>query len=104
MVYNQMNKVVMHQEPRQISETYPGFGPGQYHTFYKYDAQGRVIIRGIERGLVASRASIQQSVDAQSYHWEERSTATGSFEGYTNRSIPQNYSDFDVMEVNYYDD
>ncbi|SEK63850.1 DUF6443 domain-containing protein [Parapedobacter koreensis] len=105
-VYLPSGKVLLHQDARQVSETIPGFTPGQYHTFYKYDRQGRLALSGIERNRVYNRQQIQDIVDAQTLFWEDRSTATGNVHGYTNVSIPQGAAsgDMDVTLVNYYDD
>ncbi|WP_177181282.1 DUF6443 domain-containing protein [Parapedobacter koreensis] len=103
-VHSPAGWLVFHQDARQRLETVSGFTPGQYHTFHKYDGQGRLVLKGVERNRVLDRASIQGLVDGHAYQWEERSTATGSFHGYTNRAIPQNTVDMDVLEVHYYDD
>ncbi|SEK54599.1 DUF6443 domain-containing protein [Parapedobacter koreensis] len=103
-VYNPAGWVIFHQDARQQSETISGFTPGQYHTFHKYDGQGRLVIKGVERNRVLDRVSIQGLVDAQPQQWEGRSTASGHFHGYTNQVIPQNTGDMDALEVYYYDD
>ncbi|MEC3882074.1 DUF6443 domain-containing protein, partial [Parapedobacter sp. 10938] len=105
-VYNPAGMLVFHQDARQASETYPGFTPGQYNTFYKYDRQGRVILQGVERNRSWTREQIQNHVNTQPPYWEDRTTAAGNFHGYTNLAQPQGAApgDRDVMEANYYDD
>jgi hypothetical protein len=103
-IYNPMDWVIFHQDARQETETIPGFMPGQYHTFHKYDSQGRLIIKGIERNCVWDRISIQNAIKTQTHQWESRKTGTGTFEGYTNLAIPTNTLDIEVQEVYYYDD
>jgi len=105
-IYSPFDQLIFHQDARQKTETIPGFTPGQYNTFYKYDGQGRVIMVGLERNRVWTRYQIQEYIDGFDYFWEERSTASGNFHGYTNRSNPQGAAagDRDVMVVNYYDD
>ena len=104
-VYNPMGWLVYHQDGRQASETITGFSPGQYHTFYKYDGIGRVIMKGVERNRTWTRAQIQYHVDTTGIYWEERSEASGNMHGYTNRSNPWGAvsGDMDVLEVHYYD-
>ncbi|MFC7526825.1 DUF6443 domain-containing protein [Parapedobacter sp. GCM10030251] len=104
-VYNPMGWLVYHQDGRQASETIAGFTPGQYHTFYKYDGIGRVIMKGVERNRTWTRAQIQYHVDTTGIYWEERSEASGNMHGYTNRSNPWGAvaGDMDVLEVHYYD-
>lgn len=102
--YNRSGRLVLHQDSRQVLETYPGFSPGQYHTFYKYDAQGRLVIRGVERNRSMTRDEIEGILNSWVHQWENRSTAIGNMHGYTNNCIPQDAGDVDVLEVNYYDD
>ncbi|SEN52657.1 YD repeat-containing protein [bacterium A37T11] len=104
-IYNPLDQIVFSQDSRQQTETIPGFTPGQYHNFYKYDGMGRVIMKGMEKNQVWDALQIQDFVNTATYLWEERSTATGNLHGYSNRSIPWGAEpgDLDVMEVNYYD-
>src|SRR5690606_35104718 len=103
-IYNNADWLVFHQEARQHGSTaYDDFGPGPYHTFYKYDANGRVIMKGVEKGRTGDRETIQGYFPGHTYQWETRSTAGGHLHGYTNLAIPSNTATMDVLEVNYYD-
>ena len=102
-VYSPAGDLIFHQDPRQQSETVSGFTPGQYHTFYKYDSQGRVILKGVERNRSWNREQIQNHVNTQPPYWEDR-LASGGYHGYTNVSQPQGVNDMYLLEANYYDD
>jgi RHS repeat-associated protein len=102
-IYNPMDWVIFHQDARQETETIPGFTPGQYHTFHKYDSQGRLVIKGIERNRVWDRISIQNAIKTQTHQWEKRDLGVGNLHGYTNLAIPTNAVDMEVQEVYYYD-
>lgn len=105
LVYNLLNQVVFHQDARQQTESIPGFTPGAYHSFTKYDGQGRVIIKGIEKNRTLNQQQLQWYIETQAtYLWENRSSLSDNFHGYSNLSMPSNLEDMDVMQVNYYDD
>jgi RHS repeat-associated protein len=76
-----------------------------YWQWIKYDALGRKIQSGIQRGNgVINRAALQTAFDLMTTEtYEERGT---TLLGYTNRSFPNGYQivDADVMQVIYYDD
>jgi RHS repeat-associated protein len=103
-VYNRLDKLVFHQDSRQQAEIISGFTPGQYHTFSKYDAMGRLVLSGVERNRVWNRSQIQELFASQVNNWETRSDLAGNMHGYTNQSMPGNAIDMDVQIANYYDD
>jgi len=98
LIYNKLDQVVFTQDAVQaVAVT-----PGPYRSFIKYDALGRVIMTGVEKGHTQTRAFIQNIVDTQPILWESRDNA--GFQGYTNVSNPMNNPQFEVHTVNYYDD
>ncbi|MEC3878683.1 DUF6443 domain-containing protein, partial [Parapedobacter sp. 10938] len=103
-IYNGLDQVVFHQDSRQQDETYPGFGPGPYHWFQKYDVHGRVVMRGVEKNHTAAYSTLAAAVGGASVQWEGRSSASGNLHGYTKTSLPNTVANLDVLEVHYYDD
>jgi RHS repeat-associated protein len=76
-----------------------------YWQWVKYDALGRKIQSGIQKGNgIINRAALQTAFDGMTTEtYEERGS---TLLGYTNRSFPIGYeiADADVMQVIYYDD
>jgi RHS repeat-associated protein len=76
-----------------------------YWQWVKYDALGRKIQSGIQKGNgIINRAALQTAFDGMTTEtYEERGS---TLLGYTNRSFPVGYeiADADVKIVNYYDD
>lgn len=105
--YNPMDLMVIYMNGRDSLESYTDFPKElnkRYQHFYKYDAFGRLVMSGIDKSRVATQAEIETLISQQTViQSEERSTATGNIHGYTNRAIPLASSNFDFMEVNYYD-
>ncbi|MGK9126705.1 DUF6443 domain-containing protein [Olivibacter sp. SA151] len=103
MIYNAMDQLVIHQDGNKAADG------AIYHIFYKYDALGRLVMKGTQKNGDLPWWDTQHAANGQSYpnHWEAPSTASGSVEGYTNRSMPilptTTPAQYEVMEVNYYD-
>jgi len=93
-VYNNNDQVVFTRDAEQVAR-------GEW-SFTKYDAQGRVILTGIEKGHTGDdQSSLQSALSSFTGPlWEQRGTA---MEGYTNNTIPQNTGNITVQAVNYYD-
>ncbi|PWG77891.1 sugar-binding protein, partial [Pararcticibacter amylolyticus] len=89
-VYNTIDQAVLTQDPKQAQN-------GKW-TFTKYDGLGRVVMSG-EYASSVSRASLQTTVNAQAFNWENYVGGTAG-EGYTNQSFPTSSTPF---TVNYYD-
>lgn len=98
-VYNELDQVVMTQDPRQ-RET-------NIWVWVKYDGHGRTVMSGTLTNT-ADRATIQgyflSFLDDKQF--EERSTAGGNLYGYTSRSFPSaiTINSNDVKRVYYFDD
>jgi RHS repeat-associated protein len=104
ITYNRLDLPAISWDANQQTQTIPGFGPGAYHSFVKYDALGRVIMSGVEKGRSLDRAGVQSALDNNlygQYSWELPDNTAPH--GYTNRCIPQNDFNCDVQVVNYYD-
>src|SRR5215217_1832221 len=101
LIYNKLDQIALTQDPEQ-AKTSPS--PFPYVSFVKYDALGRVIMTGVERGYTGTRQSIQDVFDTwgQIVLWENRDPA--GWHGYTNVAVPYGQSTMDVHVVNYYDD
>ncbi len=103
MIYNSQGLTVIHQDGQKAADG------ADYNLFYKYDGQGRLVMKGTQKNGVIPWWETQHAVDGQAFptHWEERSTATGNLHGYTNRSMPilptATPVKYEIMEVNYYD-
>jgi RHS repeat-associated protein len=95
MVYNKNDQVVFTRDAEQLKR--------EEWSFTKYDAFGRVVMTGVERGHVGDNHDyLQQALaDFTGPMWEERGSV---MEGYTNNTIPQNTDNLTVLQVNYYDD
>ncbi|WP_343539619.1 DUF6443 domain-containing protein [Sphingobacterium thalpophilum] len=95
LVYNKNDQVVFTRDAEQLKR--------EEWSFTKYDAFGRVVMTGIEKGHVGDNHDyLQQALsDFTGPMWEERGTV---LEGYTNNTIPQNKDNMTVLQVNYYDD
>ncbi|MGJ1235335.1 MULTISPECIES: RHS repeat domain-containing protein [Sphingobacterium] len=93
-VYNNNDQVVFTRDAEQVAR-------GEW-SFTKYDAQGRVILTGIEKGHTGDdQSSLQSSLSSFTGPlWEQRGSA---MEGYTNNTMPQNTGNITVQAVNYYD-
>lgn len=103
MIYNAMDQVVIHQDGNKAADG------AIYNIFYKYDALGRLVMKGTQKNGDLAWWDAQHAANGQAYpnHWEAPSTASGNVEGYTNRSMPvlptATPTLYEVMEVNYYD-
>jgi len=103
MIYNAMDLVVMDQDGKK------GGNGAIYNVFCKYDALGRLVMKGTQENGDLPWWETQHTVNGQAYpkHWEELSSASGNVHGYTNRSMPvlptSTPSKYTVTEVNYYD-
>lgn len=103
MIYNAMDQVVIHQDGNKAADG------AIYNIFYKYDALGRLVMKGTQKNGDLPWWDTQHAANGQAYpnHWEAPSTASGNVEGYTNRSMPvlptATPALYEVMEVNYYD-
>ncbi|WP_333625477.1 DUF6443 domain-containing protein [Sphingobacterium siyangense] len=95
LVYNKNDQVVFTRDAEQLKR--------EEWSFTKYDAFGRVVMTGIEKGHVGDNHDyLQQALaDFTGPMWEERGSA---MEGYTNNTIPQNTDNLTILQVNYYDD
>jgi len=93
-VYNNNDQIVFTRDAEQLAR-------GEW-SFTKYDAQGRVILTGIEKGHTGDdQSSLQSALSSLTGPlWEQRGSA---MEGYTNNTIPQNTGNITVQAVNYYD-
>jgi RHS repeat-associated protein len=98
MIYNKLDQLVFSQDAVQAQH--------QERSFIKYDAQGRVIMTGIEAGHTLSRSQVQDVVDNQAGPlWETpNSSQSTGFYGYTYNAIPANTNTVKPLVVNYYDD
>lgn len=94
IVYNKNDQVVFTRDAEQLKRN--------EWSFTKYDAFGRIVMRGVETGhLGDDQEALQQALtDFNGPLWEERGDA---LESYTNNTIPRNTADMTVLEVNYYD-
>ncbi len=98
MIYNKLDQIVFTQDAVQAGN--------QQRSFIKYDAQGRVIMTGVETGHTLSREQVQEIVDNHAGPlWEtpDPSQSSGFF-GYTNNAVPANTNTMKPMVVNFYDD
>jgi len=95
LVYNRNDQVVFTRDSEQLKR--------EEWSFTKYDAFGRVVMTGVERGHVGDNHDyLQQALsDFTGPMWEDRGSA---IEGYTNNTIPQNTDNMTILQVNYYDD
>lgn len=95
MVYNKNDQVVFTRDAEQLTR--------EEWSFTKYDAFGRVVMTGVEKGHVGDNHDyLQQALaDFTGPMWEDRGDV---MEGYTNNTIPQNTDNLTVLQVNYYDD
>lgn len=92
-IYNDIDQLVMSQDPRQRTSN--------LWTFYKYDAFGRQIMKGFSYSNL-SRQDMQQLWDSSNASlWEERSTSADAVMGYTNTTPFNQISE--VVCVTYYD-
>jgi len=95
LVYNKNDQVVFARDAGQLKR--------EEWSFTKYDAFGRVVMAGVEKGHVGDNHDYLQKAlaDFTGPMWEERGNV---MEGYTNNTIPQNKDNMTVLQVNYYDD
>ncbi|MDR6735528.1 DUF6443 domain-containing protein [Sphingobacterium sp. 2149] len=95
LVYNKNDQVVFTRDAEQLKR--------EEWSFTKYDAFGRVVMTGVEKGHVGdNHDDLQQALaDFTGPMWEQRGSV---MEGYTNNTIPQNTENLTILEVNYYDD
>lgn len=98
-IYNKLDQVVFTQDAMEKA-----FLPTPNRSFIKYDGQGRVIMKGVEKDHTGSRAEVQAIVNGFAQNWETRDIGAGNFHGYTNVSCPGNVLTMDPEVVNYYDD
>jgi len=94
LVYNKNDQIVFTRDAEQLKRN--------EWSFIKYDAFGRVVITGIEKGHEGdNHVYLQQALeDFDGLSWEERGNV---MEGYTNNTIPQNTENITVLTVSYYD-
>jgi len=94
LVYNKNDQVVFTRDAEQLKR--------EEWSFIKYDAFGRVVMTGVEKGHAGDDHDALQKALAEftGAQWEDRGTV---LEGYTNNSIPQNTANMTVLQVNYYD-
>jgi len=103
IIYNAIDQVVIHQDGKKAADG------AIYNMFNKYDALGRLVMKGTQKNGDLPWWETQHAANGQAYpkHWEELSTAAGNVHGYTNRSMPvlptATPALYEVMEVNYYD-
>lgn len=79
IVYNQLDQVVLTQDPRQRAEN--------KWLFTKYDALGRIVVTGIYINSTATRSSLQTTVNNQIALWE---SWTGN--NYSSFSFPTTFN------------
>ncbi|MEM7375661.1 MAG: DUF6443 domain-containing protein, partial [Bacteroidota bacterium] len=96
MVYNDLNQLVLTQDPNQRQKS------PQEWSFTKYDALGRPIITGIFiDNQNIGNIQLISDVGNQTHLFEVRSTG---LHGYSNQSFPTDPTDTEIQSITYYDD
>lgn len=94
-VYNNRDQIVYSRSAEQVSK-------GEWN-FVKYDALGRTVISGIEKGHIGDdQQALANNLD--SYTGPLYEVRENKNDGYTNNSLPKISTNSNLLVVNYYDD